>query len=152
MFKKDFQSILNDEMEFYGKRFTSDDEVDRKQQYIRFIERYYESLYHLKESELNNAFKKCREHYEYFPKINQLLKFCSPRRKEEKMEIPKYVDPAPEVKEKIKSVISRSRYKVGEKQLRENLSHCIKKWPMSNWDGVLERWLAEDELREDRVK
>jgi len=156
MFKKDFQRILNDEMEFYGKRFTGNGateqerESDRKRQYMRVIERYYESLAHLSESALSSAFKKCREHYEYFPKINQLLKFTSPKREEEKQAKPVYTQPTPEVKAKIQSALKRSRYKVGKTALENNMAFCKARWPMSNWNGVLERWLEEDGFREER--
>lgn len=147
MLKKDFIEILTEEVEFYGKRFIGETDKEKEEALKRFLLRYYESLSHASESSLLSAFKKCRESYEYFPKISQLLKFCPPPQAVEENYQPKYVEPSLEVKKALASIAGTSKTKVGEKQLRENASLCARRWPGSNWDEPLERWIKEDGFR-----
>lgn len=147
MLKIDFKKILDEEVEFHGKRFLGENEDDKQSAYKRFLIRYYESLSHASESSLIAAFKKCRENYEYFPKISHLLKFCPPPISEELRVEPKYVEPSEAVRRQISLVKGSSIKKVGEVQLRKNAAHCAKTWPNSNWDEPLKRWLEEDKLR-----
>jgi hypothetical protein len=148
MLKKDFQKILNEEIEFSGKRFTGDSDQDRKNLYFRFAERYYDSLGYLTESALKTAFKKCREQFEYFPKINQLLKFCSTEKPAEQSIDYKALPQSKESKDMMKKAMAGgSKFQVGEETLRGNFALLSQRWPHSNWDEALNREIEIDSHR-----
>lgn len=148
MLKKDFQKILNEEIDFANKRFAGDSKQDKKDSYLRFAERYYESLGYLVESALKNSFKKCREQFEHFPKINQLLKFCSTEKPLEKSIDYKSLPQSQASKDLMKNAMAGgSVYQVGDETLRYNFSHLVARWPHTNWDEALKREIEADALR-----
>ena len=148
MLKEEFRAVFDDEIEFYSKRFLGDDDRERELARRRFLQRYYESLSHATLQGLKGAFKQCREQYEYFPKINQLLRFIPKPMEQPKFEESIYSDPSPEVAQAIqRAKEGKGQRKVGEKQLRRNAALCVQRWPNSDWDKPLERWLKEDKER-----
>ena len=145
MLKKDFQKILNCEMDFTGKRFTGKNKEDRRDSYIRFAERYYESLGYLTESALEMAFRKCREQFEYFPKINQLLKFCPIQKTNEASYDYKALPQSEASKELMdKTMKGGNKFQIGESQVRNNFSLLAIRWPHTNWDEALNREIEID--------
>jgi predicted glycosyltransferase len=151
MLKKELQAIINEEINFYNKQFFGDDKEEKRQNYLRFIERYYESLGYLTDSSLRLAFKKCREQYEYFPKISQLLKFC-PALKKKQPKIDYKALPQSEESKRImkKAMVGGNKYKIGEEQIRRNFAHLALRWPGTGWDKAIDREIERDSQRLER--
>jgi len=148
MLKPDFQTILNEEFDFYNKKFTGEDVEDRKRSYIRFIERYYESLGYLTEKALEVSFRKCREQFEYFPKINQLLKFCAAEKPKEITIDYKALPQSQASKAMMKKAMAGgSVHQVGEEVLRANFALLSQRWPHTNWSEPLKREIEIDSHR-----
>ena len=151
MLRQDFQTILNEEFDFYNKKFTGEDKEDRKRSYMRFIERYYESLGYLTEKALEVSFRKCREQFEYFPKINQLLKFCAAEKPKEIAIDYKALPQSEQSKEMMKkAMMGGKKHQIGEAQLRVNFAHLAQLWPHTNWQTALEREIEIDSHRKPR--
>jgi len=150
MDKKEFKEVMDDEIAFHSKRFVGDNDNEREINKRKFMARYYESISYLTKAQVESGFQRCRENFDYFPKLNQLLKFC-PAKKRDDYQSPaeshEYTKEGEELARKIHKKMCGPVYQLGEKQIRINIAQCQRRWPNSDWVKVLERELHIDSMR-----
>jgi len=144
----EFKPIINDWVLFHGKQFKGDNEEIERRMYNRFLEIYYETVSYMSAKELENGFKQCIKHFKYFPKPNELLKYCPNQPKEDAFVDYKALPQSPESKAMMKKAMAGgSKFQVGQETLRANFAHLAQRWPHTNWDEPLKREIEIDSHR-----
>jgi len=149
--KVDFIEIMEDEMDFMGHKFPTKDEDEIERRTKGMINRYYDSLSYMTSIQLREAFKGCREHYSYFPRINQVLKYGAPKKLIENPEIPTRPLMTRALEEKINSVTARTKnFKIDEGMM-DGMERMIRvRWDRFDWTDTFKRWHLENEARPNR--
>lgn len=146
--KVDFIEIMEDEMDFMGHKFPTKDEDEIERRTKGMINRYYDSLSYMTSTQLEEAFKGCREHFSYFPRISQVLKYGAPKKLIENPIIPKRPLMTRALEEKIRSVTSRNKnFKVDEGMM-DGMKRMVRvRWNRFDWTETFKRWDLENEAR-----
>ncbi len=141
----DFKEIMKNEMIFHGKQLKGESEKEQRRTYNLIVEKYYDSLSFMSSSALRNSFNQCREHYEYFPKIPQLLKH-GPNRKKPEVVISTAI--SPKAAANIRKVQQgASRYRRGPAQVGSDVAMIATRWPGTDCTALKQRLLEEDALK-----
>ncbi len=136
----EFREIMVEELQFYGKNFSGE-EFDRKRALNGFLSRYFESLCHLSTKQFKLAFMRCRENWNYFPSVAQLLKFSPAKPKAQQDFHPKFVEVKPEMKKMVDGILKGPKEKLTKKQVIANFQHLQKRNPTFDWRPVIKREL-----------
>jgi len=149
--KVDFIEIMTEEMNFMDKKFPADNEDERERLKKGFLNRYYESLSYMTSTQLKEAFKGCREHFSYFPRINQVLKYGAPKQLIENPILPTRPIMTRSLERKISDITShKDNFKIDEWAMEEMRSMIRRRWLGEDFREVFGRWDIQNEARPNR--
>lgn len=149
--KVDFIEIVEDEMDFMGHKFPTKDEDEIERRTKGLINRYYDSLSYMTSTQLKEAFKGCREHFTYFPRISQVLKYGAPKKLIENPTLPTRPIMTRAMSKKISDITSqKGNFKIEEGEM-EHMKHMVRaRWLGEDFREVFKRWDIQNEARPNR--
>ena len=146
----DFIEIMEKEIIFHDRRFYGNDEDHRDNSKKFWIKKYYASLRYFKIKEVEIAFDRCRESYNKFPSVYQLLKFCPPKQMTKPVADKNYTGPAP-IPPKIQDQMNQVYFGPSRIRLSDHLMDSMKKRCRFRWGGdwteTFKRWDLENNRR-----
>lgn len=147
----DFVGIMEKEISFHRKMFFGADldEKDRSKKW--WLQKYYESLSYVRAKHLEIAFDRCRENYDKFPLVPQLLKFCSPKQVNRAPEVDytKPVPMTPRMKAQLRHINSGpSRIKLSKPLMDSMKNMCMLRFS-GDWTETFNRWDEQNNKRLD---
>lgn len=149
--KVDFIEIMEDEMEFMGHKFPTKDEDEIERRQTGMLNRYYDSLSYMTSTQLKEAFKGCREHFSYFPRISQVLKFGAPKKPIENPTLPTRPLMTRAMSKKISDITSRKdNFKTSEATMEAKRRMIRVRWNRFDWTETFKRWDIENQARPNR--
>jgi len=149
--KVDFIEIMEEEMEFMGHKFPTTDEDERERRQKGMLNRYYDSLCYMTSKQIKEAFKGCREHFSYFPRISQVLKFGAPKKLIENPTLPTRPLMTRAMSKKISDITShKNNFKVDDGMM-DGMKHMIRiRWRGEDFTETFKRWDFENQARSNR--
>lgn len=141
---------MENEITYHRRRFYGADEDEKDRSKKWWLKKYYKSLSYFTSKQLEIAFDRCRENYDKFPSVNQLLKFCPPRQLIKAAVNDDYKGPAP-IPPKIRAQMNQvnsgpSKIKISEQSMELMKSKCRGRWG-GDWTETFARWDLENQKR-----
>jgi len=146
--KVDFSKVMIDEMDFMDKKFPAGTEDERQGMKKKLLARYYESLCYMTLKQLEMALKQCRESFNYFPRINQILKFSPAKQIEESYKMPERIQISQAMQQRIDKISKGSgKFKIN-KNMMDDMKRMIKmRFSGSDFSEVFARWDRENDVK-----
>lgn len=148
MDKTEFKPVIESWIKFHNKKFKGEDASDDESMLRRHMQVYYAATSYMSANELNNGFLQASKHFEYYPKIPQLLKFCPNEKKKEEFIDYKALPQSKEAKELMRKALEGTNiYRQGDEAIRNNFALIARRWPNTNWGAALAREIDKDNHR-----
>ena len=145
----DFTEIMEQEIIFHRHRFYGNSDTEKERAKKWWLDKYYQSLNHVKSSQLKLGFKKCLERHDKFPTVAQLVKFC-PIKQVQAVVDPDYTKPVPippAVQKKLDHMKSGPSITKISREMMDSMKAMCRGRFGGDWKKTFQRWDDENEAR-----